>query len=134
MRALIYLSNAVESGDLAFVPYDYINVFEECRTRVARYNLTGVFSYIDGCFIHCLEGSDNDIANVIYWALTSQRRNHFKVLLNKKTSTRVFRSWRMLPVPILRADSSFNRFVQAYTPSFRKLDDTDEKLISSIIA
>lgn len=129
MKTLVYCCQAVKLGKDTNIPYDYASILEESRHRYAKAGLTGVLTYNDGYFMHCLEGNEEELDRAMKRTLRDPKFNHFEVLMSERTPFRMFDKWRMASPKVLQTDARFSAFVAQYKTAFKELFDYHKELL-----
>ena len=123
MRAVIFCCEVVTKNGVSIFPYSKASV-NRWQKRYERHRIKGIATYVNGRFIHFLEGSNLGINNALYTAFFDPSYNHFDCCLNVPASARSFGDWRMVCPSKLRCDHSFERFIDTYRDSIDAPRDT----------
>lgn len=75
-------------------------ILSESRRNNIRHNLVGVLYYGDGCFFQCLEGTSDDIDELLASLKRDSRHGELEILSRSAISERSFHDWSMKYVSI----------------------------------
>ena len=136
MKAIVYCCKAAESPDHAMarcddIPFNYAEILEESRQRYAKAGITGILTYKDGYFFHCMEGSEEQVDRAMRGTFRDPKYNHFEVLLSETVSFRSFEKWTMKAASDARLDNRFTSFIMQYREAFKHLVGHHKDLLAS---
>jgi len=130
MRAIMYISEAVDKGSAVWMPHDYAALSKVSRENNVKNDITGVLSYQDGYFLHYLEGPTAKIERLIVKIAADQRHDNIQLLMNHDVACRNFSTWSMPMGSKLRKNEEFARFVKQHRFSFLRLSSGIREILN----
>lgn len=111
MFQIVYISFASESFD-AESDYGVDDILAKAHDYNTKHNITGMLLYKGGVFLQLLEGEHKDIEHVFGRIALDLRHEGIKILVKQEAQERLFSHWTM---------------------AYKKMDELDLGLVSSII-
>lgn len=90
---------------------DLIGILSQSRRANAQRGITGVLYYGDGCFLHCMEGEQEEISRVMNRMATDPRHHNLEVVMLEPIEHLSFSQWRMR---FIRTDHSLRQVLQQH--------------------
>ena len=89
--SLVYVSSGVRQ----FNKQEVLDILQASRRNNARLRITGILLYQDGNFMQVLEGTEQDLSELMHSIERDQRHRGVIVLLKKAIRERQFPHWSM---------------------------------------
>jgi len=121
MKAVMYISQAVNEGTAPWMPYDYAALTKATHANNVKNEITGILSYQDGYFLQYVEGDDETIDDLIIKVASDKRHENLQILLSQTLSNRKFTKWSMPMGNKLRKNEEFQRLTRLFRLDFHNL-------------
>lgn len=114
MNQICYASLATSKSTQLLI--DLRNILTEARDFNVQYGITGVLYYADGYFFQCMEGSEQNLANLLEKLQQDSRHHQIQLFESRQIESRSFAEWSMKfvgrtsQVQQYFLDSGFNSF------------------------
>ena len=120
-RRIVYTSQAIEQ----FSKRNLLDLLHYARTFNKIDNITGVLMHRKGAFLQVLEGSSEDVGDLLSRILSDPRHNKIKIILDASVDRRLFSNWTM-------GCADFDKPELSLIPGIRT-DLSDPQVIKDII-
>jgi hypothetical protein len=121
LRRIAYTSHAIEQ----FSKRNLLDLLHYARAFNKIDNITGVLMHRKGAFLQVLEGSSEDVGDLLSRILSDPRHNKIKIILDASVDRRLFSNWTM-------GCADFDKPELSLIPGIRT-DLSDPQVIKDII-
>jgi hypothetical protein len=121
LRRIIYTSHAIEQ----FSKRNLLDLLHYARTFNKIDNITGILMHRRGAFLQVLEGSSEDVGNLLSRILSDPSHHKIKIILDASIDRRIFSNWTM-------GCADFNKPELSLIPGIRT-DLRDPQVIKDMI-
>jgi hypothetical protein len=91
LRRIAYTSQAIGQ----FSKRNLLDLLHYARAFNKIDNITGVLMHREGAFLQVLEGSSEDVGDLLSRILSDPRHNKIKIILDASVDRRLFSNWTM---------------------------------------
>ena len=121
LRRIAYTSQAIGQ----FSKRNLLDLLHYARAFNKIDNITGVLMHREGAFLQVLEGSSEDVGDLLSRILSDPRHNKIKIILDASVDRRLFSNWTM-------GCADFDKPELSLIPGIRT-DLSDPQVIKDII-